>query len=44
MDSSDQPGASYPQKAETRLVTSGRDTTSQNGFVNPPVVHGSTVL
>ena len=44
MDSSDQPGASYPQKAETRLVTSGRDTKAQKGFVNPPVVHGSTVL
>jgi cysteine-S-conjugate beta-lyase len=44
MDSSDQPGASHPQKAETRLVTSGRDTKAQKGFVNPPVVHGSTVL
>jgi len=44
MDSSDQPGASHPQNAETRLVTSGRDTKAQKGFVNPPVVHGSTVL
>lgn len=44
MDSSDQSGASHPQKAETRLVTSGRDTKAQKGFVNPPVVHGSTVL
>jgi len=25
-------------------VTSGRDTRAQKGFVNPPVVHGSTVL
>jgi cystathionine beta-lyase len=33
-----------PQQAETRLVTSGRDTRAQKGFVNPPVVHGSTVL
>jgi len=33
-----------PQQAETRLVTAGRDTTAQKGFVNPPVVHGSTVL
>jgi cystathionine beta-lyase len=33
-----------PQQAETRLVTAGRDTKAQNGFVNPPVVHGSTVL
>jgi cysteine-S-conjugate beta-lyase len=32
------------QHAETRLVTSGRDTKAQQGFVNPPVVHGSTVL
>src|SRR3982075_3255525 len=31
-------------KAETTLVTSGRDTKAQRGFVNPPVVHGSTVL
>jgi cystathionine beta-lyase len=44
MESSDQPGASHRQKAETRLVTSGRDTKAQKGFVNPPVVHGSTVL
>jgi cystathionine beta-lyase len=44
MESSGQPGASHPQQAETRLVTSGRDTRAQKGFVNPPVVHGSTVL
>src|SRR5947209_1879475 len=44
MDSSDQSGTSHPQEAETRLVTSGRDTKAQKGFVNPPVVHGSTVL
>ena len=25
-------------------MTSGRDTKAQKGFVNPPVVHGSTVL
>jgi len=35
---------SSPQQAETRLVTAGRDTRAQKGFVNPPVVHGSTVL
>jgi cystathionine beta-lyase len=35
---------SKPPKAETALITSGRDTKAQNGFVNPPVVHGSTVL
>jgi cysteine-S-conjugate beta-lyase len=38
----DQP--STPLKAETTLVTAGRDTRAQKGFVNPPVVHGSTVL
>jgi cystathionine beta-lyase len=35
---------SNPLEAETRLVTAGRDTEAQQGFVNPPVVHGSTVL
>ena len=29
---------------ETVLVTAGRDTEAQKGFVNPPVVRGSTVL
>ncbi|WGD48674.1 cystathionine beta-lyase [Bradyrhizobium sp. CB1650] len=43
MDSS-QGGAPLQQHADTRLVTSGRDTKAQKGFVNPPVVHGSTVL
>ena len=37
-------GNDGPQKAETTLVTAGRDTRAQKGFVNPPVVHGSTVL
>src|SRR5438093_13446701 len=37
-------GPSNPQKAETRLVTAGRDTKGQRGFVNPAVFHGSTVL
>jgi len=37
-------GATDPQKAETILVTAGRDTKAQKGFVNPPVFHGSTVL
>jgi cysteine-S-conjugate beta-lyase len=32
------------QKVETRLVNAGRDPKAQYGFVNPPVVHGSTVL
>jgi cysteine-S-conjugate beta-lyase len=33
-----------PMKIETVLATAGRDTKAQKGFVNPPVVHGSTVL
>ena len=33
-----------PLKMETALVTGGRDAGAQKGFVNPPVVHGSTVL
>jgi len=44
MASSDHPGESKGLRAETRLVTAGRDTKAQKGFVNPPVVHGSTVL
>jgi cystathionine beta-lyase len=28
----------------TTLVTAGRDTLAQRGFINPPVVRGSTVL
>jgi cystathionine beta-lyase len=37
-------GQSKPPGVETALVTSGRDTKAQKGFVNPPVVRGSTVL
>src|SRR5438309_662190 len=44
MNSSNDDKRSKPLKAETTLVTSGRDTKAQKGFVNPPVVHGSTVL
>jgi len=33
-----------PLKPETRLVTAGRDSKAQHGFVNPPVYHASTVL
>jgi cystathionine beta-lyase len=29
---------------DTVIVTAGRDTAAQKGFVNPPVVRGSTVL
>ena len=31
-------------KPDTRLVTAGRDTKGQHGFVNPAVYHASTVL
>jgi cysteine-S-conjugate beta-lyase len=44
MNSSGDDGRSKPMQAETTLVTAGRDTRAQKGFVNPPVVHGSTVL
>jgi cysteine-S-conjugate beta-lyase len=44
MDSSQPPHTAKAQKVETRLVTAGRDTKAQKGFVNPPVFHGSTVL
>ncbi len=33
-----------PLKPQTRLVTAGRDTQAQHGFVNPAVYHASTVL
>ena len=33
-----------PIKPETRMVTAGRDTKGQHGFVNPAVYHASTVL
>lgn len=33
-----------PLGIETEIVTSGRDTAAQKGFVNPPIVRGSTVL
>jgi cystathionine beta-lyase len=44
MNFSPDKGPSTPLQAETTLVTAGRDTKAQKGFVNPPVVHGSTVL
>ena len=44
MSFSKEDGPTSPLKAETTLVTAGRDTKAQKGFVNPPVVHGSTVL
>jgi cystathionine beta-lyase len=44
MNSSEDGKPSDGRRAETTLVTAGRDTVAQKGFVNPPVVHGSTVL
>jgi cystathionine beta-lyase len=44
MTSPNDDGSSRQLKVETTLVTAGRDTKAQKGFVNPPVVHGSTVL
>ena len=44
MNSPGDDGRTDPHKVETVLVTAGRDTEAQKGFVNPPVVHGSTVL
>jgi cysteine-S-conjugate beta-lyase len=44
MNSSEDNRVSKTRQAETILATAGRDTKAQKGFVNPPVVHGSTVL
>jgi cysteine-S-conjugate beta-lyase len=33
-----------PPKPDTLLVSAGRDSKAQHGFVNPPVYHASTVL
>ena len=44
MNFSGDDGRSKPLQPETTLVTAGRDTKAQKGFVNPPVVRGSTVL
>lgn len=44
MDTSDHGETASPLSPQTLLVTSGRDTKAQKGFVNPPVVRGSTVL
>ena len=37
-------GTSPRLDPQTELVTSGRDTVAQKGFINPPIVRGSTVL
>jgi cystathionine beta-lyase len=43
-DSSRRDDAAATRRAETRVVTAGRDPASHHGFVNPPVYHASTVL
>ena len=43
MASSDNHGTSSLD-TDTVIVTAGRDTAGQWGFVNPPTVRGSTVL
>ena len=40
MNSPHDNGKSRPPKVETALITSGRDTRAQKGFVNPPVIDG----
>jgi cystathionine beta-lyase len=37
-------GGKPEMKADTRLVTGGRDPFSYYGFINPPVYHASTML
>lgn len=37
-------GARHARRADTKVVTAGRDPRSYHGFVNPPVYHASTVL
>jgi cystathionine beta-lyase len=44
MKKSDPSSPFPPTDPETLLVTAGRDTATQKGFVNPAVFHGSTVL
>ncbi|MES2752480.1 MAG: cystathionine beta-lyase [Pseudomonadota bacterium] len=44
MTSSEDNRSAKPLHPQTELVTSGRDTAAQKGFINPPVVRGSTVL
>src|SRR5262249_20945115 len=48
MNDNSKDGRSAPPAAEqrpaTRVVTAGRDPASYHGFVNPPLVHASTVL
>lgn len=40
----DPPAEGHRDRAETRLAHAGNDPRAYHGFVNPPVVHASTVL
>ncbi|MCV6601396.1 MAG: cystathionine beta-lyase [Cohaesibacter sp.] len=42
MNKNDKSTKSY--RSDTRLVLTGRDPASNHGFVNPPVIHASTVI
>lgn len=44
MTTSNESRDAAPIHTATAMVTAGRDTEAQKGFVNPPVVRGSTVL
>jgi len=44
MNDNTKDGPSQPRRADTKVVTAGRDPRSYHGFVNPPVYHASTVL
>jgi cystathionine beta-lyase len=44
MSSSKDSNSAGPLRPQTELVTAGRDTLAQKGFINPPIVRGSTVL
>jgi len=43
-DSSEDRGPASPRGIATRIAHAGHDPKSYHGFVNPPVVHASTVL
>jgi cystathionine beta-lyase len=44
MNESSKGDATRSRRADTKVVTAGRDPHSYHGFVNPPVYHASTVL
>lgn len=44
MTTSNNGRSNAPLQTATAMVTAGRDTQAQKGFVNPPIVRGSTVL